>query len=129
MKRTEIAFLLIVSSLAVSGCVVAAVGAAAAGTVVYVRGEIESYFDSDVQSLYNAADKAMDDLKLYVVSRRHDALYAEIIARNATDQKITVRIDGSRRELVKVMIRVGFWGDESASRAILDRINANLYRR
>jgi hypothetical protein len=128
MKR--IATFLMLAALATggAGCVIAAIGAASAGTVVFVRGEIESYFDTDVQNLYDATLKAMGDLKLYVIDQKHDALSAEVVARNSADQKVTVKIDGSRREAVKMTIRVGFWGDETASRAILDRISANRTR-
>jgi len=128
MKRILTVAVLAMLGIGAAGCVVAAIGAASAGTVVYVRGEIESYFDTDVQDLYDATLKSMDDLKLYVISQKHDALSAEVVARNSADQKVTVRIDGSSREAVKVTIRVGFWGDETASRAVLDRINANRRR-
>lgn len=124
MKKILTIILLSLISVGAAGCVVAALGAGA-GTVVYVRGEVESYWDTDVQDLYDASLKAMDDLKLYVVSREHDALSANIVARNSSDQKITIKIDGSNREAVKVTIRVGFWGDETLSRTIVDRINAN----
>ncbi|HSV27008.1 MAG TPA: DUF3568 family protein [Sedimentisphaerales bacterium] len=125
MKRIVMAAMLAAVSAAASGCVVAAVGAATAGTVVYVRGEIESYFDSDVQTLYNATVKTVNDLNLLVIEQSHDALSARVIARNSEDQKITISIDGSRRAAVKVTIRVGFWGDEAQSRIILARIQAN----
>lgn len=128
MKRIAVLMMLAILAVGVSGCVVAAIGAATAGSVVYVRGEIESYFDTDVQNLYDATLKAMGDLKLYVIDQKHDALSAEVIARNSADQKVVVKIDGSDRQLVKVTIRVGFWGDEAASRAILDRISANRTR-
>jgi hypothetical protein len=128
MKRIAALVLLAAITMGASGCVIAAIGAASAGTVVYVRGEIESYFDTDVQNLYDATVKAMGDLKYYVIEQSHDSLYAKIVARNSADQKVTVTIDGSSREAVKVTIRVGFWGDETASRAVLDRINANRTR-
>jgi hypothetical protein len=128
MRRIALIMMLALVAVGAAGCVVAALGAASAGTVVYVRGEVESYWDTDVQDLYDASLKAMDDLKLYVVSQQHDALSANIVARNSSDQKITVKIDGSNREAVKVTIRVGFWGDETLSRAIVDRINANRRR-
>jgi hypothetical protein len=128
MKRMAMLVLLAVTGVAVSGCVIAAVGAAAAGTVVYVRGEIESYFDSNVQTLYDASVKGLGDLKLLVIEQSHDALSAKIVARNSDDQKIVVKIDGSDRALIKLTIRVGFWGDEAQSRVILDKITANMRR-
>ena len=126
MKRIAVLVMLAVLSVTGAGCVVAAVGAAAAGTVVYVRGEIESYFDSDVQTVYNATVKAVNDLKLLAVEQSHDALSGKVVARNSEDQKITIKIDGSSRSTIKVTIRVGFWGDEAQSRVVLDRIRANM---
>jgi len=128
MKRFAMLVMLAVLGVAATGCVVAAVGAATAGTVVYVRGEIEAYFDSDVQTVYDATAKAVNDLKLLAVEQSHDALSGRVVARNSEDQKITIRIDGSSRSAVQVKIRVGFWGDEAQSRVILDRIRANVKR-
>jgi hypothetical protein len=128
MKRFAMLVVLATVGVTATGCVVVAVGAAAAGTVVYVRGEIESYFDSDVQTLYDASVKAVGDLKLLAIEQSHDALSARIIARNSEDQKITITINGANREAVKLTIRVGFWGDEAQSRAILDKIKANVKR-
>ncbi len=126
MKRIAMLVVLAMVSVAAAGCVVAAIGAATAGTVVFVRGEIQSYFDSDVQTIYDATVAAMGDLKLLTIEQSHDALSARVIARNTEDQKVEVKVDGSDRSIVKVSIRVGFWGDEAQSRVVLDRIRANM---
>jgi hypothetical protein len=129
MKRIAMLVVLALVSVTAAGCVVAVIGAASAGSVVYVRGEIESYFDSDVTTLYDASVKSVADLKLLAIEQKHDALSAQIVARNSEDKKITIKIDGSNREAVKLTIRVGFWGDEAQSMVILDKIKANMGRK
>jgi hypothetical protein len=126
MKRIAMLVMLATVSVTGAGCVAVAIGAVAVGTVVYVHGEVRAYFDSDVQTLYDATLKAMGDLKVLIVEQKHDALSAVVVARNSMDQKITVQIDGSDRAAVKVSIRIGFRGDEAQERLVLDRIKTNM---
>lgn len=55
-----------------------------------------------------------------------DNLNAEITGRTQGDKKVTVKIKQSGENVSQVNIRVGFWGDESESRAIMQKIKDNL---
>jgi hypothetical protein len=50
----------------------------------------------------------------------------DFVARNAADKKIKIEVERTGERLTKVTIRIGVFGDESLSMAILDKIKANL---
>ena len=118
----------LVASLAVlstSGCFVAAVGAGAAG-VAYLRGDLEVSVDSNLQRTIAATNRAIDQLQFAKVSENTDALVGTIVARNADDKRIEVRMEGSGTTQTKLRIRVGVLGDEELSMAIYEKIKDNL---
>ncbi len=112
-----------------SGCFLVAVGAAGAagaGTVAYVRGELDASLGNQYDRVINATDAAVGQLELAKVRESKDAFSAEIIARNSLDKKIDITISKEADNLTKLTIRIGVFGDEEESRAILDRIRTNL---
>jgi hypothetical protein len=112
-----------------SGCLLIAVGAAGAagaGTVAYVRGELDANLGSQYEEVINAANAAVSQLQLAKVRESKDAFSAEIIARNSADKKINITISKKADSLTKLAIRIGLFGDEEESRAILDTIRTNL---
>jgi hypothetical protein len=108
------------------GCVVAAVGAGAAGTVAYLRGDLQAVESSDLDSVYAATKKAIAELELSVTKDNKDALQAVIVARDAGDKKITIKLTKTAENSTKVSIRVGMFGSETKSRLIHQKIHDNL---
>ena len=111
--------------LFVGGCVVAAAGAGA-GTVAYIRGDLESVQAHKLDAVYKATEKALDELELNVVRKTKDALSAVIVARDAQDKKITIKLTVTAENTTKLYIRVGFFGSETKSRRIYEQIKKNL---
>ena len=109
-----------------SGCVVAAVGAGAAGTVAYIRGDLESVEAKSLDKVYDASVKAVEQLELAMVSKEKDALSAEIIARDAQDKKIRIKLAATAEGTTKLSIRIGTFGSETKSRMIYEKIKENL---
>lgn len=112
-----------------SGCFLAAVGAAGAagaGTVAYIRGELDATVDGPYDSVITAADSALERLQFAKVSETRDAFTAEIVARTADDKKVEVKVAREAARLTKVTIRIGVFGDEEKSRAVLDRMRDEL---
>jgi hypothetical protein len=109
-----------------SGCVAVAAGAGAGAAVAYVRGQLEATLGSGFENSVQATNSAIRELGLAKVSERKDALLAVIIVRNAEDKKIEIRLENSALELTKIRIRVGIFGDEPLSIAILERIKNHL---
>ena len=127
MQKRQI-FLIILfvgPAVIVGGCVVAAIGAGA-GTVAYVRGDLEVVESENLDSVYNAAEKAIKELGLTTSRRTKDAMSAEITARDSEDKKIKIKLDATAEGTTKLSIRVGIFGNETKSRLIYDQIKKNL---
>ncbi|MBN2181816.1 MAG: DUF3568 family protein [Sedimentisphaerales bacterium] len=108
------------------GCVAAAVGIGAAGTVAYVRGDLEAVESENLDAVYEAAVKAVDELDLRVISKSKDALTATINARDAQDKKIKITLKNTAEQTTKISIRIGYFGSETKSRLIYQKIHDNL---
>jgi hypothetical protein len=112
-----------------TGCAVVAVGAAAgagAAGYAYVSGVLISTESASLDRTWNATLAAMKELEFPVTSQRKDALQASLVARNAYDKKISIRLKKVAEQSTEVRIRVGTFGDETASRAILEKIKKRL---
>jgi hypothetical protein len=109
-----------------TGCFAVVAAGAGAGAVAYVRRELESPLDASFDRALRASQKAIEQLKFAKVSEKQDALVATLVARNADDKRIEIRVEsqGANRAVVKV--RVGIIGDQPLSMAILEKIKANL---
>lgn len=109
-----------------AGCLAVAAGAAGAGAVAWVRGELDASLSSRLDAVANATDRAIQQLQLIKVSESKTAIDAEIVARTGQDKKIDIRLNRTGDTITRVRIRVGLVGDETLSRTILDKIKANL---
>jgi hypothetical protein len=83
-----------------SGCLAVAAGAGTA--VAYERGQLEATVGSDFERTANATNQALQQLGIAKVSERKDALVDTIIARNAADKKIEIRLENLAQNLTKV---------------------------
>ncbi len=112
-----------------SGCFLVAVGAAGAagaGTVAYIRGELDAAVSGTVESVDKATNQALQQLQFAKINEGKSAVDAAITARTGQDRKIAIRLDRIGDNLTRVRIRVGTFGDETLSRLICDKIKANL---
>ena len=128
IKRFLLIILLIGIAVFSQGCVVAAVGVGAAGTIAYVRGDLEAVESYNLDNVYEATLKALDELELNVISKSKDALTATINARDAQDKKIKIILKKTAEQTTKISIRIGTFGDETKSRLIYQKINYNLMK-
>lgn len=128
MKKAQVtlAVFLVGVSICVSGCLLIAVGAGAAGTVAYVRGELDTTLSAGIDKSYDATLKGLDQLQISPIQKSKDALTAEIVSRNAEDTKVTIKLTRVDDKLTKISIRVGVFGDQAQSTTILEHIKKNL---
>ncbi len=128
MYKGQVFLVLLLSSAAVlaQGCVVAAVGAGAAGTVAYVRGDLETVETAGLETLYKASLEALDEPELAVIQKAKDAMTAEIISRDAEDKKIRIKLKSTAEGMTELSIRIGMFGDETKSRLIYEAIKKEL---
>ncbi|MBN2138628.1 MAG: DUF3568 family protein [Sedimentisphaerales bacterium] len=128
MKKQQVmlAILLTAGAVLVSGCVLAAVGAGAAGTVAYVKGDLEVIEAKSIDAVHGATTKALTELELSIVQDNKDAMSAMVVARDSQDKKITVKLAAVSEASTEISIRVGTFGDETKSTMIYNKIKENL---
>jgi predicted nicotinamide N-methyase len=110
----------------VSGCGVVAAGAAGAGAVAYVRGEMQSSVEHDLDTTYQATQRALKDLQFARIDDQKSGVDAQLISRTALDKKVEIKLKKVTDGLTKVQIRVGVVGDQELSLTILEKIKAEL---
>ena len=125
-KRILVVLMLFSAAALIQGCIVAAVGAGAVGTMAYVKGDLESVEDANIEVVYKATVKAIKDLDLTLTMTEKDALSAQIGARDAQDKKITIKLKAVSGGTTKISVRVGTFGDETKSRLIYEAIQKNI---
>lgn len=120
--------MLVGSMLLLQGCVVAAVGLGAAGTIAYVRGDLQAVESEGIDAVYEATLKAMNELELLPTRKTKDALGAEIVTYDAQDKKIMIKLKSAAEGTTKISIRIGVFGSETESRLIYQKIRDNLHK-
>jgi hypothetical protein len=108
------------------GCMLAVVGLGAAGTVAYVRGDLQATESAGIDDVYQATLKALDELELHPTTKSKDALSAVIVTRDAEDKKVTIKLKAEAEGSTKLSIRIGVFGSETKSRMIYQKIQENL---
>ncbi len=127
MNKTYIVFLSLMVSLPfVSGCAVILAGGAGAGTVAYIKGELQTNLEASLEKSIEATRSAVDNLKFIKISEEVDKLTGEIIARTSQDEKITIQLNKVTENTTKISIRVGMFGDQSLSHSLLEEIKKEL---
>ena len=109
-----------------SGCLAVAAGAGAGAAVAYVRGDLDATLDTGLDKSLRATNAAIEKLQFAKVSEKKDALQVIVVARNAADKRIEIRLEKAGEALTKIKIRVGVFGDEPLSIATLDKVKASL---
>lgn len=114
-------------ALQLAGCAALLVGGAAgAGSVVYVKGELKEDMAASVSRVHHASIAALKELGLPIIEDTHDELSAKIQSRFADGSEVWIGIESFTAESSKVTIRVGVMGDEQKSRQILDGVHKHL---
>lgn len=109
-----------------SGCVLVVAGAAGAGTVAYVEGELRTTVGKNYERVCRASVKAVDQLQFHLISEAKDALSDTITARTGQDKKVTIVLKREAEGVTSVNIRVGIVGNEATSREIFNQIDRDL---
>ena len=117
---------LIVSIVGMAGgCVVAAAGLGA-GTVAYVRGDLETMEAKSLDEVYNATEKAVSELGLNISRKTKDAMSAVFVGRDAEDKKIRIKLTAAEDDMTELSIRIGMFGNETKARRIYEEIQRQL---
>lgn len=114
---------------AVAGCLAVAAGAGAAagvGTYAYVTGKLTATLDASLERTYDATTEALRTMELREISREKDAFQARFVSKMADDTDVKIELVKKGEQSTEVKIRVGTFGDEKKSVAILDEIKRHL---
>ncbi len=109
-----------------TGCVAVVAASAAGAGVAWVRGALETTLEADLDRAYRATQSALRDLEFAVVSERKSGVDAAVFARTARDKRVEVVLERTGDKSTRVSIRIGVFGDESLSLAVLERIKDAL---
>ena len=124
-KKQTVFIVICAGVIAVQGCAVALVGAGA-GSVAYLKGDLEAVLDKNVDQAYQATLKALDKLEISATKKEKDALSAVIIGRTAEDKKVAIKLKAAENNLTKLSIRIGMFGNRAQSQVIYDEIRKHL---
>ena len=127
MKAFRIPFFMMILILPLlQGCVAVVAAGGAAGGVAYVRGELRTLLEEDVETVNDAVVEAGDSLGLKRISADGDRMGGKYIYHNAQDEKITIKSESETSETTELRIRVGLFGDQQKSQLILREIRKAL---
>lgn len=128
IRKIVLAVCLLLAVVGSGGCLAVAVGAGAGGTVAYLAGDLETDEPYDIDAVFAASEKALEDLELRL--QRHetakDALSARLVARDAGDKEVVIKLKSTTEGSTHLSVRVGTFGDDTKSQLIYERIRANL---
>lgn len=109
------------------GCLlVAGAAAVGAGAYVYVNGEYKATVDAPLDRAWEATLAAVEDLQLKVKTKEKDGLMGRLTADQADGTNVWISLDLAGEKTTQFVIRVGVAGDETVSRAVMDKIRAHL---
>ena len=126
MRKTALA-LLLVAALGASGCAAFLGGAVAgAGGYAYEAGKLDTTYSHPYEQVYDATLASLSEMNIPVSKTEKDAVGAKIKAKRADGTDVWVDLNKTGPETTDASIRVGYLGDEGASRAISNTIAAKL---
>lgn len=122
-------FLYVTFCFLISGCELLVLGGAAVGTgggtYFYLNGEIKGEYNFPLDMVWAACEKTMIDVRALNVEKTKKIGGGDISAIiNGEKVEITVKYDGKNKTALGV--RVGIFGDETASRFLYDKIRDNI---
>lgn len=116
--------LLLVGALSPTGCSTTAT--AGGTTVTESAGTYETIYNAGTIEVVDAAKAVLEDMNIPITSSAATAVDGEVVARTASDDRISISVKSVTEKSSRLKIRVGTFGDKAVSFNILDRIKAKL---
>jgi hypothetical protein len=108
------------------GCKTTIVDSTGRPEAVYQFGTMTATVNNNLDSVYNASQRALDKMELKTITSNKDALGAKITARDAMDKKVKVTLISLANNTTQVKISYGTVGDETKSKTIYRYIMGNM---
>jgi hypothetical protein len=126
MSTKEIWRLLLVGVLMLAACGCGRPALIGTEAAVYSRGALYAVYDKDLNSVYTAAVKALEQLEINVVEKNKDAFYAKVVGKVADGKTITIRMEPGADKVTELRINASTLGNEERCRAVYAKIQQNL---
>jgi hypothetical protein len=112
-----------------TGCAVlvglGAVAGTGTGTYVYVNGGLQSDYRSSYDMVWTACEKTMAEMRALSVQPFKEIGQGKISA-VINDEKVQFDVKYKERNVTTVTIRVGLFGNKTASQVLHDKISDNI---
>jgi len=104
----------------------AAAAAAGAGTYAYIKGELTRNYEAPIDKAWEATVKAVEELKIAIESKQHDAFSGIIKGKMADGKSLEINLKKLGETSTEIGIRIGTFGDSQKSEVIHNKILSNL---
>ena len=122
-RHLAILFILALSLSMAAGCgALVAGGAAAAGTYVYTEGRLQQQYEANLDQAFQASLAGARDAGLKVTEQNKEVAEASIRAEQQDGSPVWITLESLDQNKTQVSVRVGYTGDEQASRRIQEAI-------
>ncbi len=123
---TNLKNLMILLVLLSTGCAALVVGGAAAvGTYTYVAGQLHRTYNANLDATYQATLAGCEALGLPLQDKQKQLSKASVKVIDG-DREVWIALKAQSSTTTEVSVRVGYLGDELASRRIHEAIQARL---
>ncbi len=89
-------------------------------------GTLTAMMDRGIERVYQAVQESVGKLGLTTVMAEQDGVAAEVLARDAQGQNISIKLEAVSPDKTELTMRVGMLGDKNKSRVIFRQIQDNL---
>lgn len=93
---------------------------------VYSGGSLYAVAGKDLNSVFNATVKALEQLEIEIAEKDKDVFYAKVVGKMADDMSVTVRMEPGAENETELRIKTSRFGDEERSRVIYNKIKQVL---
>jgi hypothetical protein len=89
-------------------------------------GTLTAMMDRGIERVYQAVQDSVAKLGLTTVMAEQDGVAAEVLARDAQGQNISIRLEAVSTSRTELTMRIGMLGDKNKSRVVFREIQDNL---
>ena len=126
VKQIIMAAILGGAAFSISGCTAILLGGGGDEMAGNIRGDLVAMMEEDMETVYNASLKALNELEMDVASKEINGLESKIVAYNSEAKKVEITLKRTEYDYTKLRIRIGILGDKMQSVMIYDWIKKNL---
>ena len=108
-----------------SGCVGLVAVGAGAGTMAYIRGDLEVESTKPVDQVMAAIEQTCTELNFNIDKKETKAFTGTVVA-DSDFGRVVFKAEARKPEKTQISIRVGPFGDRGASELIYEKLKPNL---